>query len=102
MNKAQADFAAKLSQIEEQANSALQELPAGLVKNRVQHIAVVARMLRSRLEDRSVRVVPGHDGKWARKNRTEIYKIAARLIPTELMGANEDGEHVVRVVHDAR
>jgi hypothetical protein len=46
MNKEQADFAAKLLQIEEQANSALQELPAGLVKNRVQHIAVVARMLR--------------------------------------------------------
>jgi hypothetical protein len=62
MNKEQADFAAKLLQIEEQANSALQELPAGLVKNRVQHIAVVARMLRSRVEDGSVLVVPGNAG----------------------------------------
>jgi hypothetical protein len=61
MNQAQTDFAAKLSQIEEQANSALQELPPGLAKNRVQHIAVVARMLRSRLEDRSVLVVPRGD-----------------------------------------
>jgi hypothetical protein len=57
-HKEQADFAAKLSQIEEQANSALQELPPGLVRNRVQHIAVVARMLRSRMEDGSVLVVP--------------------------------------------
>jgi hypothetical protein len=59
-HKEQADFAAKLSQIEEQANSALQELPPGLVRNRVQHIAVVARMLRSRMEDGSVLVVPAN------------------------------------------
>jgi hypothetical protein len=57
-HKEQADFAAKLQQIEEQANSALQELPPGLARNRVQHIAVVARMLRSRMEDGSVLVVP--------------------------------------------
>jgi hypothetical protein len=57
-HKEQAGFAAKLSQIEKQANSALQELPPGLVRNRVQHIAVVARMLRSRVEDGSVLVVP--------------------------------------------
>jgi hypothetical protein len=45
-HKEQADFAAKLLQIEEQAN-------------RMQHIAMVARMLRSPLEDGSVLVVPG-------------------------------------------
>ena len=44
------DFAAKLLQIEEQANMALNDLPAGLTRDRVQHIAIVARMLRYRLD----------------------------------------------------
>lgn len=37
-----------------------------------------------------------HMGKWATDNPTEFYKIAARLIPTEVVGAGEDGEHVVK------
>jgi hypothetical protein len=39
---------------------------------------------------------------WARKNQTEFYRIAARIIPHEFVGAGEGGEHVVRVIHDAR
>ena len=45
-NEEHDDFAAKLLQIEEQANMALNDLPAGLTRDRVQHIAIVARMLR--------------------------------------------------------
>ena len=37
---------------------------------------------------------------WGRKNPTEFYKIAARLIPVEQHGAGPQGEHVVRVVHE--
>ena len=39
---------------------------------------------------------------WAKKNRTDFYKIAARLIPTQMEGGGDDGEHVVRIIHDAR
>jgi len=48
--------------------------------------------------------IGGHDAftKWAKDHKTEFYRIAARLIPTELVGGGDDGEHVVRVVHDAR
>ena len=55
------DFAAKLLQIEEQANMALVDLPAGLTRDRVQHIAIVARMLRYRLDVASVVVLPSAD-----------------------------------------
>jgi len=55
------DFAAKLLQIEEQANMALVDLPAGLTRDRVQHIAIVARMLRYRLDVISIAVLPSAD-----------------------------------------
>ena len=58
MNDERDDFAAKLLQIEEQANMALQDLEAGLTRDRVQHIAIVARMLRYRLDVASVVVLP--------------------------------------------
>jgi hypothetical protein len=58
MNDERDDFAAKLLQIEEQANMALQDLDAGLTRDRVQHIAIVARMLRYRLEVASVVMLP--------------------------------------------
>lgn len=36
--------------------------------------------------------------KWGRKNRTEFYKIAARLIPHEVIGPGADGEHLVKTI----
>lgn len=61
MTEERDDFAEKLQQIEEQANMALQDLPAGLTRDRVQHIAIVARMLRYRLDVASVVVLPNPD-----------------------------------------
>jgi hypothetical protein len=40
--------------------------------------------------------------RWALENQTEYYKIAARLIPTEIAGSGDEGEHVLKVIHDAR
>jgi hypothetical protein len=51
------DFVAKLHQIEEQANAAIAELPPGMVKTRIQHIVVLAKTLRGRLEFGAVAVV---------------------------------------------
>jgi hypothetical protein len=51
------DFVAKLNQIEEQANAAIAELPAGMPKTRIQHIVVLAKTLRGRLEFGTVAVV---------------------------------------------
>jgi hypothetical protein len=45
-----ADFIAKLRQIEEQANAAISELPPSLSRTRLQHIVVLAKTLRGRLE----------------------------------------------------
>jgi hypothetical protein len=45
-----ADFIAKLRQIEEQANALGAEVAAGLPRTRLQHIVVLAKMLRGRLE----------------------------------------------------
>jgi hypothetical protein len=45
-----ADFIAKLLQIEEQANIANAELAPGLLRSRLQHMAVLAKTLRGRLE----------------------------------------------------
>jgi hypothetical protein len=45
-----ADFVAKLRQIEEQANALLAELAPGLSHTRLQHIIVLAKTLRGRLE----------------------------------------------------
>ena len=61
MTEERDDFAAKLLQIEEQANMALVDLPAGLTRDRVQHIAIVARMLRYRLDVISIAVLPSAD-----------------------------------------
>lgn len=61
MTEERDDFAEKLQQIEEQANMALQDLPAGLTRDRVQHIGIVARMLRYRLDVASVVVLPNPD-----------------------------------------
>lgn len=61
MNEEHDDFAAKLLQIEEQANMALQDLPSGLTRDRVQHIAIVARMLRYRLDVASIVLPPIRD-----------------------------------------
>ena len=58
MTEERDDFVAKLQQIEEQANMALVDLPPGLTRDRVQHIAIVARMLRYRLDVASVVVLP--------------------------------------------
>lgn len=60
-NEEHDDFAAKLLQIEEQANMALNDLPAGLTRDRVQHIAIVARMLRYRLDVAAIVVLPSPD-----------------------------------------
>jgi hypothetical protein len=45
-----ADFIAKLREIEEQANCAYAELGPGLCGTRLQHIVVLAMTLRGRLE----------------------------------------------------
>jgi hypothetical protein len=44
------DFIAKLRQIEEQANAAIGELAPGVSRTRLQHIVVLAKTLRGRLE----------------------------------------------------
>lgn len=36
---------------------------------------------------------------WARKEPTDFYKLAARLIPHEIVGPGEEGEHLVTVEH---
>ena len=51
------DFVAKLCQIEEQANAAIAELQVGMLKTRMQHIVVLAKTLRGRLEFGAVAVV---------------------------------------------
>ena len=38
---------------------------------------------------------------WGRKNPTEFYRIAARLIPHEVIGPGAGGEHIVKtIVHE--
>ena len=44
------DFIIKLRQIEEQANAAIGELGACVARTRLQHIVVLAKTLRGRLE----------------------------------------------------
>jgi hypothetical protein len=50
MNREQEDFAAKLILIEWEANAALEDLPPSTIRDRIQHIATVARLLRLRLD----------------------------------------------------
>ena len=35
---------------------------------------------------------------WGVNNRTAFYKIAARLIPHEVVGPGKDGEHIARLI----
>jgi hypothetical protein len=57
MSQDNADFIAKLRQIEEQANIANAELAPGLLRSRLQHMAVLAKSLRGRLELGTVAIV---------------------------------------------
>ena len=50
LNDEQQDFAAKLALIEREATLAVEDLPPSIVRDRVQHIAVVAQLLKARLE----------------------------------------------------
>lgn len=57
MDDNQQDFAAKLIVIEWEANLVLEDMPPGVIRNRVQNIATVARLLRLRLDAESPRVM---------------------------------------------
>jgi hypothetical protein len=57
MTPESADFAEKLRQMEEQANSVAAELLPGLAKTRLLHIVILATTLRVRLEFGRVAVV---------------------------------------------
>jgi hypothetical protein len=54
-----ADFIAKLQQIEELADALGAALGAHLARTRAQHIAILARALRARLEIGGATVMPG-------------------------------------------
>ena len=58
MNDEQEDFAAKLALIEHEANLAAQDLPPSVVRDRIQHIAVVAQLLKARLDVASGLILP--------------------------------------------
>jgi hypothetical protein len=45
-----ADFIAKLREIEEQAHAVIVDLTPGMSRNRLQHIVLLAKTLRGRLE----------------------------------------------------
>jgi hypothetical protein len=57
-NEEQQDFAAKLALIEREATLAAESLPPSTVRDRIQHIAVVAQLLKARLDVTSVTVRP--------------------------------------------
>ena len=52
-----ADFIAKLRQVEELANAVVAELSPGVAHTRVQHIVVLVKTLRGRLEFGNVALV---------------------------------------------
>jgi hypothetical protein len=56
------DFVNKLRQIEEQAYMANAELPASLARTCIQHIIVLAKMLRGRLEFGAVTITSTSGG----------------------------------------
>ena len=60
MNAEQEDFAARLALIENEANLAAEDLPPSLIRDRIQHIATMARLLKSRLDVASSLILPGH------------------------------------------
>jgi hypothetical protein len=61
INDEQEDFAAKLLLIETEASLVLKELPPSVTRDRLQHIATIAQLLRARLDAASTRVYP-HKG----------------------------------------
>jgi hypothetical protein len=63
MNEEQEDFAAKLVLIEREAKFVLEDLPPGVSRDRVQHIATVARLLRARLDVASSLILPAQPPK---------------------------------------
>jgi hypothetical protein len=52
-NEEQHDFAAKLAQISKEAQRMLRELPPGVVRDRLQHIATVGELLLEVLQKRA-------------------------------------------------
>jgi hypothetical protein len=50
VNDEQEDFIIKLLLIEHEANAVLEDLPPGLMRDRVQHIATTAKLLKARLQ----------------------------------------------------
>jgi hypothetical protein len=52
-----ADFIAKLRQVEELANTAIAELTPGVAHTRLQHIVVLVKTLRGRLEFGSLALI---------------------------------------------
>ena len=58
MNEEQEDFAAKLELIEREAELAAQDLPPSTVRDRIQHIAVVAQLLKARLDVAAGNILP--------------------------------------------
>lgn len=57
MTEDSVDFIAKLRQIEEQANVINAELPHNPMRTRLQHVAILAKALRGRLELGAVAIV---------------------------------------------
>ena len=58
MNAEQDDFAAKLLLIEREASYVLEDLPPGVMRDRLQHIVTMASLLRARLHVASSAIVP--------------------------------------------
>ena len=58
MNEEREDFAAKLELIEREAELAAQDLPPSTVRDRIQHIAVVAQLLKARLDVAAGDILP--------------------------------------------
>ena len=58
MDRDQEDFAAKLTLIDREANLVLEDLLSGATRERVQHIAMLARLLRLRLDVASSVILP--------------------------------------------
>ena len=50
MNDEQQDFAAKLFLMEREARLVLEDLPPGLMRDRMRHIITIAALLRERIE----------------------------------------------------
>jgi hypothetical protein len=71
MNREQEDFAAKLILIEWEANAVLEDLPPCTVRDRVQHIATVARLLRLRFDAASSAIPPAPARKKDSQTRTD-------------------------------